>query len=692
MTKFKNNFVYDYILRDTFTNVNVSIDNEQSFLYDYNEVQELYGNELDNDVYIVGVTALRKTDMLRLMVSNLLAGGIDERNIAYIDCAIPFVRNMGLQKICFHYAKSMTKDCPFYAVINEVTLCDDWARVIKKIKMKFPIIRFLCTSSISPAVHEYFYDNPDEKSKIIILSQKNESNIKHEQEQFGVFDEFKYNIKNGICEIKGLTKCGKTRVRYIIPESIKGFPVKVIASGAFHHRFELSEIVLPNTIEYIGDYAFTYCRNLQSITLPQSLNYIGDCTFLGATALKTIIGGENITHIGNSALYETKWLKDNKNDFVTLGKTLYRYKGQNYDVTIPTNINVIGFYAFADTAIRNVDLSGISNIAEGAFYNCEHLSKVSNCAVKAVSAFQFFNCTSLQKLPFTVAAVGKFAFSGCISLGKVQTSSDKIDDYAFENCVSLSKFSSNTPISAVGICAFYNAPLVMVDLSKVKSVGAFAYYNSKLQMVDMNAVREIRDFAFWDSRLLLEVNLSPSANIGKAIFLNCNKIRTATLGGKYRLNTYFGGESPIKKLRVIGDCVDNFCRSNNKIQDIDIQGDNIGNWAFYACKSLRLIKLSTKRLGAWSFAYCDAVKEITLPPNCEYISMNAFRYCHNLADITILTSKPLLFGANAFYSTAEDKHFHVPQKSIYLNIPVWNEYNNRIIESLVGGETKDKFV
>lgn len=62
--------------------------------------------------------------------------------------------------------------------------------------------------------------------------------------------------------------------------------------------------------------------------------------------------------------------------------------------------------------------------------------------------------------------------------------------------------------------------------------------------------------------------------------------------------------------------------------------------------------------------------------------MNAFRYCHNLSQITINSSNCVLFGANAFYSTAEEKVFYVKKglKKEYLKASIWTEYRDLINE------------
>ena len=106
-----------------------------------------------------------------------------------------------------------------------------------------------------------------------------------------MFEEFKYNQKGDVIEIKGMTREGKKMSHHAVPKTINGKIVKIIASGAFHDRSEMLSIDLPDTIEMIGDYAFSKCCNLAEIRLPKNLTYIGDHSFLGATKLAKIIGG-----------------------------------------------------------------------------------------------------------------------------------------------------------------------------------------------------------------------------------------------------------------------------------------------------------------------------------------------------------------------------------------------------------------
>ena len=120
------------------------------------------------------------------------------------------------------------------------------------------------------------------------------------------------------------------------------------------------------------------------------------------------------------------------------------------------------------------------------------------------------------------------------------------------------------------------------------------------------------------------------------------------------------------------------------IQELQIlHAEKFGGWSFYNNSALKAVTFTdVKVIGCWAFAYCDGIEKITLPKTVEFIGMNAFRYCHNLPEIIINSSNCVLFGANAFYSTSEQKVFYVKKglKREYLKASVWTEYYDMIKE------------
>jgi hypothetical protein len=679
----------DYVCCLDFAKQNRSNFSDPNLLYDYNEVQELFWDEtINNFVYLVGKTGLNKTAMLKQMVINLFDKGIDKRNILYLDYNIPFVRTLPMSKFLLDLFSKRNYNQNFYLIINEITLNAHWETEIERVRSKYDFVKVLASCSISPEIHEYFFDFPNDYSKIVVLSPKNESNIKSKQIAFGIFNEFKYNIKNGICEIKGLTKEGKAMEKHIIPREINGYPVKIIASGAFHHRSEMKEIVIPASIEYIGDYAFTHCTNLTRIELPTNLKYIGDCAFLGTLRLGTLNGGERVTYIGNSAFYGTEWLKNNSNEFITLGTVLYQYKGTDKNIIIPNGIETIGYYAFANNkSVETIDLRYIEKVSEGAFINCINLEYIINYQLNSVSAFQFFNCRKLQCFDCKLQQVGRFAFFNNYTLKSINVNNAIIENDAFEGN-NLEKISGS--VQTIGDFAFFQSNVRTINLKRTKQIGKFAFFNAKINNLSLETAAKIENYAFASNLKLKTVSVHESAVIGEGVFCGSNNIETATLSGKYPLDYYFKEKSKIKHLTINGECVDNLNRNNPFLLSLTVNSDRIGNWAFYHNDNLSRIELHIREFGAWCFAYCDGIERIDIPAEVNYIEMNAFRYCHNLGTIILRNKKVVLFGANAFYSTNNGKTILVKDKSAYLKIDLWQEYKNNLRNIEEYGEKNTK--
>ena len=156
--------------------------------------------------------------------------------------------------------------------------------------------------------------------------------------------------------------------------------------------------------------------------------------------------------------------------------------------------------------------SGVTSLAEGAFYNCTHLTKVTlpdtvtsignnafkDCtdlveaviddAVTAIGANAFENCTSLQnvKLPPTIAYFQNNLFKGCSSLKSLdlptQSTSNALNGNAFSGLTSLEwiKFKK-TPAVGAGSSTFTNFPSAAKVLVPLGSYGDYttkAYYPS----------------------------------------------------------------------------------------------------------------------------------------------------------------------------------------------------------------------
>ncbi len=645
---------------------------DPAFAYDYNEVQECFFDGQDNDyVFIVGETGLRKKEMLSRICRDLHLRGVSKQDILYLDYELPVLHGEEIAPLLHTFYRDRAQSEEIYLIINEVQEAGDWFALLRSIKERFPKLKVLCSSSTPPYIFEKVYEEGAEYCRIIVLSQKNASNIKYQTQAFGVYRQFKYNRKGDIIEIKGLTKEGKRMARHVVPSMIDGVPVKVIASGAFHDRAEMVSIELPEGIEMIGDYAFSKCCNLAEINLPRSLQYIGEHTFFGAKSLRTIAGGEGVLHVGNSALYDTLWLKEQR-EWAIIGKTLYQYLGKARCAEVPRGVRAISSYAFAGTAIEEVWARDEILLGEGVFANCKQLKRVK-IPLREITPFLFYGCERLEQ-DIRVAYVGKFGLYGCTSLKAV--CAQGLGECALAGCDAL-VFAEIGGVIARG--ALYACErLTIFDFSRVKAIGAFAFAKTGVRELAFCG-QGIGDFAFFGADKLTNVTIAPHSEVGYAILYRCDHICEMDISGKKKMRYYFAGEDSTIKALTVRNCIcDDFARNHSTLEAltlVDIK--TFGRWCFYNNSSLRKITMTNvTQIGDWAFAYCDGIESIECDRHTEFIGMNAFRYCHNLSRVVIYSNRVVSFGANAFYSTAADKCFFVPSNFVkaYCAMPIWKEY------------------
>ena len=243
----KQQFI-DYIRRlDIFCEEIDADFSDPAFAYDYNEVQELYFDETQNNfVFLAGECGLRKKDMLARICKDLLLRGIEKEDILYLNYELPILHGEDVVQLISDFYSARAASEALYLIINEIQECGDWFSTVTEVRNKYPKIKLLSASSTPPYIYEKIYDEGCEWCKIVVLSKKNASNIKYESQTFGVFEEFKYNQKGDVIEIKGMTREGKKMPHHVVPKTINGKTVKIIASGAFHDRSEMLSIDLPD--------------------------------------------------------------------------------------------------------------------------------------------------------------------------------------------------------------------------------------------------------------------------------------------------------------------------------------------------------------------------------------------------------------------------------------------------------------
>ncbi|GHU47100.1 hypothetical protein FACS1894218_0820 [Bacilli bacterium] len=290
----------------------------------------------------------------------------------------------------------------------------------------------------------------------------------------------------------------------------KASNLKRIETAAFNNSATLSGVLtIPSSVTYIGQQAFNNCYSLTGLDLTgaNNLKIIDD----GAFAFCTGISGKmtipsSVTYLGNDVFNNCGNIDDISVTGTNFGlannvgaaKILIPYNAGNLEfnyvdpsltpiagglaigkLTVPGNVDSIGWDAFSSTYLTGLDLSSATNlkIIDKAFANCRKLS-------------------GTLTIPSSVVDISYMAFDSCVSLTHLDLSKainlTTIGTSAFNNCRNLSgTLTIPTNVTDIGIQSFMNcAELETLNISQVNriaTIGAQAFsYCSNLSSIITN--------------------------------------------------------------------------------------------------------------------------------------------------------------------------------------------------------------
>ena len=333
------------------------------------------------------------------------------------------------------------------------------------------------------------------------------------------YGDYKYCVDNGSAKIVEYT--GK-KENISIPASINGYPVKYIGDGqtifkdkklvktivipegvtridnAFRGSLNLTEIKLPESLEWIESNAFADCPKLKSLHIPKNVRWLIDYniydtfgSFLQESNLESMFIGcesmESITVDPDNEYYSSEdgilYSKDklklfacppNKSgDVVINSKTGYIIREAFLNcknitsVTMPEYLGKIGNSAFKEcSGITNLVIpNSVYSIEDYAFYHCDNLESVTLPEAlyedNTLNTGLFMGCEKLKSvnLPF-VKTIGVGCFTNCSSLENISIprSVNKIMGSAFSSCGSLKSIEIPDTVKEIGESAFYVVP------------------------------------------------------------------------------------------------------------------------------------------------------------------------------------------------------------------------------------------
>lgn len=242
---------------------------------------------------------------------------------------------------------------------------------------------------------------------------------------------------------------------------------------------EITELVIPNTIDSIGDGQFDCCASFNSIVIPNSVKYIGEGAFYKCSSVATITVPSSVTMIQERAfsgcdslvaltVEEGNTVYDSRNNcnaiietssntlvagcaatvipenVTKIGKHAFSYHTLLHTITIPSSVTTIDDRAFTRcSALASITLSdGLEFINHSAFAGCELLANITlPTTVTYIGEAAFRQCSALKSIiiPNNVTSIKRSAFSYCTSLQFLMLSTTlmNIEEQAFRNCTSL---------------------------------------------------------------------------------------------------------------------------------------------------------------------------------------------------------------------------------------------------------------
>lgn len=229
-------------------------------------------------------------------------------------------------------------------------------------------------------------------------------------------EDFEYQINDeGYAEITRYIGRGKSEV--IIPSDIDGYEVKKISS---FNVTNVKRIIVSEGIETIGTGAFA-ASTINEIVFPASLRTIESTAFYNISTLYSCTFEEGLEIIEENAFSYCP-IQDLNLPVSILEIHDFAFDGhQTKELTIPQNIEVIGFCALRSESLEKIiyNAKNLYDVDESSFGDSVR-TVIVEPGVTDIPAYLFKGCpiTSLT-LPMDLETIGECAFDYVKTLKKV---------------------------------------------------------------------------------------------------------------------------------------------------------------------------------------------------------------------------------------------------------------------------------
>lgn len=308
--------------------------------------------------------------------------------------------------------------------------------------------------------------------------------------------------------------------KIIIPEKVINRKVTSIGEKAFYLS-KFYEVFLPNTITKIKDEAFLNCWNLSEINIPENLEYLGKGAFR-ETDISYIKLPQGITEINEDTFRMCRSLNSIilSNNIKKISSGAFWGTDNLTHIKLPEGLNYIGENAFRSSGISEMEIpDSVEYIGKGAFYDTYDLKKIKLSESIIEINESLFNYSHINKI-------------------KIPESVNEIKDKAFFRCDNLREIEISKNVKNIGSLAFNNKKIIIDNENpyiKVENNILFNKNKDKILKVfncDLKEynipgkVKFIEEKAFLGIKKLNSIKIGKNIeHIGKDAFLDCGNLR-----------------------------------------------------------------------------------------------------------------------------------------------------------------------
>jgi N-acetylneuraminic acid mutarotase len=271
-----------------------------------------------------------------------------------------------------------------------------------------------------------------------------------------------------------------------LPSIYNSLPVTGIGDEAFWRSPDITEVIIPTSIQTIGFNAFGNCVNLTNVSVHSGIEYINQRPFVQSPLVNYHYSSNGLKYListdGSSAyMVDTESaagdivIPSSINGATLKNVASFMLNDDVTSVTIPEGITYLPDLAFDRTSsLTSVSLpSSLQTLGWRPFYAARLLQNVTiPDGVSSIEERAFSNCSDLESvtIPDSVSSIGTRAFEGCTSLTNISIpdSVTSIESLAFFACTSLASvtFAGDAPTFGSDIFDSSNSVTIYYDSSK----------------------------------------------------------------------------------------------------------------------------------------------------------------------------------------------------------------------------------